>query len=461
MSQPALRHRLPLIFVLAVIALAAGAGLTPRETAHAATLIVNDAGDADDGTCNVAHCTLREAIIAANVDPSSPDTIVFDLGPGTHVIAPTSGLPIIFGRTTIDGFCPVTCDASPNTAALWQPINATYSIILSGHSTLGLQTGLRIGSHQVTVRGLVIHRWFRGIAVSGGATARIAGNFIGTNATGDASGPGNATGIDVTDSDDVIIGGALPEQRNLISANNEGIRAASGNATSVRIYGNYIGTDATGTQDLGNTPGILLQIGDNHEVGDADGTGRGNLISGNGLRGIDINMSDNVIIRGNRIGTDRTGTASIPNTAGILAQNAPGLAIGGDVPGSGNLVSGNLSLGVQIVQTDGFLAGHNLIGTNLAGTTALPNGGAGLSISEVDNGVVDDNVIAGNFSDGAGEPAGVIGIDIAGISMERNLVGIGSDGSAIGNEGAGIQLSGELGTIRIGEPGNANIIGAN
>ena len=51
--------------------------------------------DNDDGNCNAGHCSLREAINAANLN-MGPDSIVFDIpGAGPYTITPLSPLPAI------------------------------------------------------------------------------------------------------------------------------------------------------------------------------------------------------------------------------------------------------------------------------------------------------------------------------------------------------------------------------
>src|ERR1700730_17003756 len=74
-----------------------------QPTAYAATFTVNTAADHDDGVCNVADCTLREAINAANVSAGT-DTITFNIsGAAVHTITPTSPLPTITDPVIIDG----------------------------------------------------------------------------------------------------------------------------------------------------------------------------------------------------------------------------------------------------------------------------------------------------------------------------------------------------------------------
>jgi hypothetical protein len=63
------------------------------------------------------------------------------------------------------------------------------------------------------------------------------------------------------------IGGPLPSQRNVVSANGEGISVSSGTGSTTTydgpisgttIEGNYIGTDASGTLDRGNNLGVSI-----------------------------------------------------------------------------------------------------------------------------------------------------------------------------------------------------------
>ncbi len=50
----------------------------PGQPVKAAAFIVNTTDDLDDGMCDATHCSLREAINAANASPG-PDGISFDI----------------------------------------------------------------------------------------------------------------------------------------------------------------------------------------------------------------------------------------------------------------------------------------------------------------------------------------------------------------------------------------------
>src|SRR3989441_12732833 len=77
--------------------------------AHAtSTNIVNTTDDHDDGVCNAADCTLREAINAANAlvnSNTSPRNINFSIpGSGVHTINVTSPLPpLILSQISVNG----------------------------------------------------------------------------------------------------------------------------------------------------------------------------------------------------------------------------------------------------------------------------------------------------------------------------------------------------------------------
>ena len=76
--------------------------MTPHEARAAAVFTVNSHDDADDGSCDATHCSLREAINAANLTVGA-DTIVFSIGSGSPVIDIFTSLPPITESVLIDG----------------------------------------------------------------------------------------------------------------------------------------------------------------------------------------------------------------------------------------------------------------------------------------------------------------------------------------------------------------------
>jgi CSLREA domain-containing protein len=92
---------LAVLFIIGIVALSL---IWVGETAASnTTLLVNTTDDTDDGACNAAHCSLREAINAANT-LSGPDAIKFTISStATIMLSPNTQLPIITDRLTFHG----------------------------------------------------------------------------------------------------------------------------------------------------------------------------------------------------------------------------------------------------------------------------------------------------------------------------------------------------------------------
>lgn len=335
--------------------------------------IVNSTNDSDDGACNVAHCSLREAINLSNSNAGA-DTINFNItGTSPYTISPLSALPAISGPVTIDGTTQTGFTGSP--------------IIELDGSLIGVYSqGLDVTAGTSTIRGLVINRFSgAGILLRQNGGNIVEGNYIGTNVTATtAAGNGNS-GVWVRSLNN-IIGGTTTTARNIISGNaQEGVyidTAGPGNGN--QITGNYVGTSGTGNAAIANLlGGILVYWSHNVTIGDAV-SGAGNLVSGNGGPGIAVQSSDGTFIQGNNVGTDLTGQSAIPNTnEGVSANDSASTNIGGTAGGAGNLISGNGGDGVSI---SGVLAAANIIqgniiGLNGAGDSDLGNAYRGITLS--------------------------------------------------------------------------------
>jgi CSLREA domain-containing protein len=230
--------------------------------------VVNSTLDADDGNCaqTIDGCTLREAINAANARAGG-DTIAFNIpGGGVHIIAPTAPLPTITDAVTIDGYTQL--GALPNSLA--EGDNAKILIRIDGLSATGDASGLAICANGTALRGLSVTRFNQqaveiGInssgTVCGGGPIRgvhVDGNFVGLAPDGSAAG-NNGVGILVSGSV-AQVGGSLPSERNIVSANAGGILVNNPSAAGTMIAGNYIGTDPSGTVDRGNlTDGVVIE----------------------------------------------------------------------------------------------------------------------------------------------------------------------------------------------------------
>jgi hypothetical protein len=287
--------------------------------------------------------------------------------------------------------------------------------------------------------------------------ATIQGNRIGTNAAGTAA-LGNTYGIYmIYNIHDIQIGGTAPGSGNLISGNpGNGVIVASQDCFNITAQGNFIGTDVTGTYAVPNGDDGFAATGTNLLIG---GTvpGAGNLISGNGRNGISIaETAGPVLIQGNTVGTDATGTYAIGNGGGINVS-ASGVTIGGAdtnapgaaLAGAGNLISGNTNGGVGV--GNGNLLEGNYIGTDKSGLTALPNGfGVTTGAS-----LIESNLISGNGAlGGVWNPSNS--------TLQDNLIGTDVTGNrALPNQGPGINLGGGDSGNQIGTPGHGNVISGN
>src|SRR5207249_7068069 len=78
-----------------------------------------------------------------------------------------------------------------------------------------------------------------------------------------------------------------------------------------------------------------------------------NVVSGNSSESIELAgaAATGSVVKGNFVGTNPAGTAAVPNMAeaGILVETVNAVQIGGSGSGEGNLVSGNRANGIELV----------------------------------------------------------------------------------------------------------------
>jgi hypothetical protein len=254
---------------------------------------------------------------------------------------------------------------------------------------------------------LIVNKSATGILLAGDHN-QVAGCYLGTCASGESSGMGNGTAINITDQgENNTIGGTSAVDRNIISGNtNSGIYI---NGVSNEVLGNYIGIDADGASILANgTSGIYIDTaGANNRIG-GQMAGGGNIISGNAW-GISIFGASGSKIQGNYIGTDANGMADLGNTqSGIaLSYNAQYNTIGGPAAGERNIISGNDRYGIQISSANSNEVYGNYIGLGADGQSVLANGYQGIKLE----GVTGWNKIGTSESGGANVIVANNGID--------------------------------------------------
>ena len=252
--------------------------------------------------------------------------------------------------------------------------------------------GVIIGGTNATARNVISGNGVVGIYLNGpGCSSNVVqGNYVGVNAAGTAAVP-NLNGVYlVGGTSSTLIGGTIAGARNVVSGNGDyGLFVSDPGTTNNLIEGNYVGTDVTGSNALGNGNVVNGGIGigiwsqaNNNQVGGTDAAAR-NLISAHINYGVAVGGADGNVIEGNFIGTDVTGATALGNDTGVgVFGGAIGTVVGGTSPGAANVISGNHTYGLLISDpgTSGNLVGGNFVGTDLSGTLGMANGFAGAAI---------------------------------------------------------------------------------
>ena len=396
--------------------------VTPPEALEPRRLLavftVTSAADAGPGT-------LRQAIVDANA-AGGADEIHFDVagpaGAGPRRIAPASALPVVTERLTLDGTT--------------QPLYSGTPLIelVAGPGAAGDFDGLVFegaAADGSVVRGLAVGGFANGVVLGTAAGpvdgTVLAGSYVGLDASGEPA--PNRTGVTVHGESN-LIGGVGPGDRNVISANLEdGVRVVAG--VGNHLQGNLIGTDVTGTGARGNEIGVS-DGALNTVVGGEDVAAR-NVVSGNRTAGVHARISFvphewySTRLRNDFVGTDVTGKKPVPNGVGVMTDHYGAFL-------TGSVISGNTGAGVLVRSSAGTRFDADVhffdtrVGTDVSGSSPLPNGGAGVEVHE---GYV--NFLDSNSSHNAGP----------GILIVGGAVGfLGSKAVASHNGGPGVRVVG-------------------
>jgi|GEM_PF-2178275 len=332
-----------------------------RYSSLAGGLVVNSTGDGSDidpgnGFCSTggdvngeAECTLRAAIEEANAS-SERGNILFDIpGDAPYAITVSSPLPAISNPATITG--PTYTDLP--------------EVILDGISAGASEAGLTImgAAAGTTIRNLWILA-FDGPGISLTANdVTLDGNVLGLDGS---QLTGNGVGLLLNGNDNIIT-------NNLISGNNTSGISLRGNDNVVS--NNIIGLNKEGTADVGNKADGIILVGDRNQLIE-------NVVSRNSKNGIYIVSGSTNEIYKNFVGTDVSGRERLGNLEnGIRVDQAVNTVIGSE--GEGNVLSGNIDNGVLLAAgANGTLILDNFIGVGANGFVGPFNVNAGVFIQD-------------------------------------------------------------------------------
>ena len=308
-------------------------------------------------------------------------------------------------------------------------------------------TNVTIGGTTDAERNVIANCQKVGIRVNNtGNNLNISGNYVGTDPTGTLA-RGNGTNDPLNNHGILVENGNVTTfniSNNVLSGNvGGGIKLS--NAKNVSLIGNKIGTDVSGTKAVGNKSfGVFMEGGSGFVI-------QNNIISGNGSAtfphapnygtcasdrngkpgyldyynsvGLYINGVSGAQIKGNKIGTDITGTKVTDALDHDLGNFYAGIKMENN---SSNIVIGGTNL-----------ADRNIIGGNGFRSDA--------AASRVQAATCDPDYAAGKGSKGHGILLRTN--SSAGNSIQNNFIGVGADNiSKLGNRFSGIEVQGNSNT---------------
>jgi CSLREA domain-containing protein len=394
----------PVIRAACALLLAAGLVAFPQLPARADTTITVDTftdgpdSNTADGICwdGVDGCSLRAAIQQAfgTSTALNPVKILFgsSISGGTITLQAAYGLIDISGSyITVDGgtnnitISGASLSAGQSIFQISGSHNLLENLSISGSKWDGVQMGDFSGTGEGNANNLnglyIFGSAASGVYISGSSSGGGSGNNIYNSRIGaNASSNLCATQVNNALYGVVIKNGAdnsMMVNNRIVCSGYDGIYIEGPGSNNIQIWGDFIGAyganyasgnGGSGIWDHQNT-NILIQ---------------NSVISRNSSYGILLDGTTGGEVNGNMIGTNEAGSSAYPNGRdGILITNASSnINIGSPTDISKrNIISGNSWCGITIEggSTHNHLDG-NYIGLGDNGTTAIPNGYAGVAV---------------------------------------------------------------------------------
>ena len=241
--------------------------------------------------------------------------------------------------------------------------------------------------------------------------------------------------------------------------NGHGIDISGDNNT---IQGNFLGTDISGAAARPNSAGVAIVSGSNNLIGGSSVAAR-NVISGNLGGGMTVGLVPPATanrIEGNYIGINAAGTAAVAN------GSVSGISLGFGAKNTaivGNVVSGNAT-GISVGQagTTGTTITGNFIGTNPTGTAAIANTSTGITVFlGATNTIIGGTTAAERNIISGNTSRGILISDATttGAHINGNYIGVNAAGTAAIKNGTGIQISTTNGHSVVGNLVSGNSTG--
>ncbi len=397
--------------------------MTKKEVADAVTQKLKDTAidlgeDGFDTTFGYGRADAWSAIESLADSSDSLDLYSLTTYEDTHTVNSTGDGA---DADTTDGVCDDgTVDGATNCtlrAAIQQTNAGTSSAIKFNISGGGVQTISPASALPVITKPVFIDGYSQPGASAGTVLIELDGTSAGSS----------VDGLELKADRNIVRGLAVNgfSQHGIVIQKRTGVAQLA--SSRHVLMGNLIGTDTTGSTDEGNGwSGVYLHVA--HYV-----LLKGNVISGNGRRGVQTSIGSAIHLYDNKIGTNAAGTSDLGNTLGGIYVSSRSVVL------KGNVISGNESHGIHLASTTSdALIENNRIGTNDAGSAALANTGSGIYIFGPNDNSVFGNTIGSNGSHGVR----IHGTYTEGNVISGNYIGTNAGGTDLGNSGSGLYLSG-------------------
>lgn len=375
-------------------AITAANNTTGADTIHFNIPLETDPGcDIGSGVCTIhpggfGLPTITQPVaIDGTTQPSFLTTPVIEID-GSLASTDATGLAINCGSSTIRGLV-INRFATNSDIVMWgaggNVVEGNFlGVDSSGTFNRGTTNSVHvyaisnntIGGTTAAARNVISGNTNPAVALNAGAWNNVVqGNFIGTDLTGTVALGNSGNDVVTLDSPDNTIGGTTAGAGNLIAGNLDsefasvglGFPASTGNL----VQGNFIGTDLTGTINLGVASiSVYISEGSNNTIGGVAPTAA-NLISGGESSGVGIANGSGNFVLGNLIGTQEDGVTPLPNGShGVLIYAGAGdNVVGGRTTGAGNTIAFNDASGVDLRGDAGV--GNEVVGNSIFGNQEL------------------------------------------------------------------------------------------